>query len=505
MVIHTFAAIDVGSYELGMKIFEISRSKGIREIDHVVRKIDLGTDTYNTGKISLHHVQEVRDVLREYHRIMDTYRVEDYQAYGTSAIREMKNASVILSQWEQETGIHVDVLANSEQRFLDYKSLAYCGEQFDTLLDEGCAVVDIGGSSTQISLFDQGVLKSTENLKIGVLRLRDMVSRTDTRGSKMTQVLEEIVSTQIASFADLYLRSKKVRHIAIVDDYISSFMESQGLESIETEKMLEMIDTLSQKRTSELAYEYNMTEDTLSLLRISGVIIQNIVKTFGSETIYAPGVTLADGIAYEYAERRNLLQDSHDFEEDIVSCARTIAARYHGNEKRNRSLDIISMKIFDATKKIHGLGKRERLLLRLACILQDCGKFISISDASDCSYNIIMKTEIIGLSHMERKIIAYVVYYNHSDFVYFEQMQDPDLTRAAYLVITKLTAILKLATGLDRTHKGKFDDLRVAVRNDKLMITVKRSVDLSLEKGLLKDRADFFAEVFGITPSVKQR
>ena len=100
MAIRTFAAIDVGSYELGMKIFEVSRTRGIREIDHVVRKIDLGSETYATGKLSLHRIQEVRDILKEYRKIMDTYRVEEYQAYGTSAIREMTNASIILSQWE---------------------------------------------------------------------------------------------------------------------------------------------------------------------------------------------------------------------------------------------------------------------------------------------------------------------------------------------------------------------------------------------------------------------
>ena len=47
-----FAAIDVGSYELGMKIFEISSGNGLREVDHIRHRIDLGTDTFATGKIS---------------------------------------------------------------------------------------------------------------------------------------------------------------------------------------------------------------------------------------------------------------------------------------------------------------------------------------------------------------------------------------------------------------------------------------------------------------------
>ena len=66
----TFAAIDVGSYELAMKIVEISAKNGIREIDHIRHRIDLGSDTFAKGKISNERVDELCRVLREYHDIM---------------------------------------------------------------------------------------------------------------------------------------------------------------------------------------------------------------------------------------------------------------------------------------------------------------------------------------------------------------------------------------------------------------------------------------------------
>lgn len=506
MAIRTFAAIDVGSYELGMKIFEVSRTRGIREIDHVVRKIDLGSDTYATGKLSLHHIQEVRDILKEYRKIMDTYRVTEYQAYGTSAIREMSNASIILSQWEEETGIRIDVLTNSEQRFLDYKSVAYRGGNFDRIVSEGCAIVDIGGSSIQISLFENGTLQSTQNLKLGVLRIREKIRHIDARRSQLEKLIGEIVNSQMQVFADLYLGERRIPNLIVIDDYLSSFLESKGRDLIDAGEFSALSAAFSEHSSHELEREFRMSQDSLFLLHITCAMMQCILRAMGAARIYAPGVTLADGIVYEYAEQKKILPPSHDFEEDIIACARNVAARYRGNAERGRSLDEISMKIFDATKKIHGLGKRERLLLRLACLLHDCGKYVSMANVSECSYNIILRTEIIGISHIEREIVAKVVLYNHSDFVYYEEQETAsDLDRSDYLTITRLTAILRLANGLDRTHKKKLDDMKVTVREDHLVISARSGVDLTLEKALFESRAGFFAEVFGIMPVIRQR
>ena len=123
MSIRTFAAIDVGSFEVCLKIFEFSGKDHMREIDCIKKRIDLGSDTYAEGKISNAKMDELCRVLKEFAGIMDTYKVDDYKAYGTSAIREAKNTVIILDQIRQRTGMKVEVLSNSEQRFLDYKSV----------------------------------------------------------------------------------------------------------------------------------------------------------------------------------------------------------------------------------------------------------------------------------------------------------------------------------------------------------------------------------------------
>ena len=75
----------------------------------------------------------------------------------------------------------------------------------------------------------------------------------------------------------------------------------------------------------------------------------------------------------------------------------------------------------------------------------------------------------------------------------------------AYLTIAKLTAILKIANGLDRSHKQKFKNVKTVLKEERLIITVDASVDITLEKGLFTRRADFFEEVYSVKPVIRQK
>lgn len=506
----TFAAIDVGSYELAMKIYEISAKNGIREIDDIRHRIDLGTDTFTTGKISYERVDELCRVLRDYAGIMKGYHVEEYKAYGTSAIRETENTMIVLDQIAQRTGIRIEVLSNSEQRFLDYKAIAAKGEEFNRVIEHGAAIVDIGGGSIQVSLFEKDTLVTTQNMRLGVLRLQDQIARLNIRPGQYETILDEMISAQLAVFKKLYLKDREIETVIVVDDYISTMVGKNvhGMEQnrIEAAAMELFLQKIKEKPHQEVARRLDMPEENIPLLFISAAMIYQIAQVMNAKLIWAPGATLCDGIAYEYGEKSGFLKSGHDFKQDIIACAQNISKRYMGSRRRSETLEQIALTIYDSMKKMHGLGKRERLLLQIATLLHDCGKYISLVNLGECSYNIIMSTEIIGLSHMEREIVANVVKYNHMEFDYYEAMgKEGTLDKQSYLTIVKLTAILKIANGLDRSHKQKFKDVKTTLKDQQLIITVDTSVDITLEKGLFQKRAEFFEEVYSVKPVIRQR
>ena len=266
------------------------------------------------------------------------------------------------------------------------------------------------------------------------------------------------------------------------------------------------IDDLGNYNRMELSAKLGISDEKIPLLQISSIIIRCIAKIMKADLIWIPGVTLCDGIVYDYAVSRRYIKPAHDFDEDILTCALQTSKRYKGSEERAKTLELIALQIFDCIKRIHGMGSRERLLLRLCAILHDCGKYISMQNLSDCSYNIIMSTEIIGLTGREREIVANVVRFNHSPFEYYEERRpNTRLSAKDYMIVTKLTAILRLANGLDRSHKKKFTDVRIRCRGKQLQIIVSTKKDITLEKGLFANRADFFEEVFSVRPLIRQK
>ena len=155
-----------------------------------------------------------------------------------------------------------------------------------------------------------------------------------------------------------------------------------------------------------------------------------------------------------------------------------------------------------AQKALSDIGLGNTALI--SGILHDCGKYISIAEAADCSYAIIMSSEILGLTHKERELIATTVEFNRKPVDPYDALSDR-FTTEEYLMILKLLAILKVANALDRSHKQKIKDVSMKVKDNELVISIEANSSLALEKGLFKKNADFFADIFSIQPVLRER
>ncbi|MCI8275311.1 MAG: exopolyphosphatase [Lachnospiraceae bacterium] len=500
-----FAAIDVGSYELELTIYEISPKRGIVQLERLRKVIGLGRDTYERGIISYERVDEMCRLLHRFQEVMAEYQAENYRAYGTSAIREAENREVVLDQIRVRTGIEIDVLSNSEQRFLCYKAIAAKENEFNNIIQKGTAIVEVGSGSTQISLFDKDALVTTQNLKLGALRIHQILARIGGMAEDRKKLAQELIDNDIAAFKKLFLKERSIKNIIATG--VCAMYLGRGAHAdkqrISAQEFLEFYEDLRNMGADQIAEKYDIPAEFVSLVVPGAMVYKRLIDATEAEMVWLPGVRLGDGIVAEFAEQRKLIRFPHDFSKDILVAARNIAKRYMSDQGHSAVLEKNVLNIFDGMKKYHGLGKRERLLLQISAILHDCGNYISMKMPGECAYNIILSTEIIGVSHRERVIIANVVKYNTVEFDY--TTGDVSLNKSMRITIAKLTAILKIGNAMDRSQKQKFKDVKISVKDQQMFITTSSSESILLEEAMFTHRADFFEEVYGIRPVLKKK
>ena len=477
MAVRIFASIDVGSFELELGIYEMSYKTGIRRIDHVRHVIPLGKDTYSAGKISYELAEEMCRVLEGFVEIMKSYRVKDYRAYATSAMREARNRQMILEQIRVRTGLTVRVISNSEQRFISYKAIAVQAGEFNRIIQKGTAIVDVGFGSTQLSLFDKDRLVTTENIRMGIIRIRERLQRLEDRPSYMVPLIEELVNSEIGAFQRMYVKDREIRSVILIGDYINYVVRRYRKKPegdtpfVTKEELMADMEQLIALSPAQIAKRLEIPAENESMILPALVVYRKLLKDTPAELIWAPGLNLSDGLAYDYAEQHKIIRGSHNFENDILAAAKNIAKRYQADRPHVAHVADLALTIFDAMRKPAGLKDRDRLLLNISVQLHHCGKFITISKAPECNYNIIMSTEIIGLSHKERNLVANIVRYVITDFAGFDELAaKEDIEEESYLKIAKLVAILRVANTLDRSHKQKIREMKASLKGSQLVL-----------------------------------
>ncbi|MDO4307295.1 MAG: rod shape-determining protein [Eubacteriales bacterium] len=502
MAATTFAAIDIGSYETSMKIFEFSKKIGFKELNYVRYRLELGRGAYSNGKLDVNMVDSLCEILADFKKMMKEFGAEDYRACATSAFRELKNPILIIEQIYQRTGVRVEILSNAEQHFLGYKSIAAIEAGFKKMIQKGTAILDVGGGSLQVSLFDKDSLVTTQSLKIGSMRIRERLKELEKQNTHYDQLIEEFIRNDLTAFQRMHLKDRNIKNIILMGDLLTDtiFKEELVDRIITREEFNKRYENTVYKTDEALAEELGMDPEYASLVIPTMVICKNFLDIFNAESVWAPGVSLLDGLAYDFGEKEKFIKSVHNFENDILVASRNIAKRYSSGKNHIQGTTDLALAIFDSMKKVHGMGQRERLLLQIAVQLHDCGKYISLGDVAECSYRIIMATEIIGLSTEERQIIASAVRYNTTEFVYYDERNDDGsgLDRNRHVLVAKLTAILRLANAMDRSHYQKVQGLRAVLKDRELQLIIDSSRDISLELGLLKEKVKFFEEVFGI-------
>ncbi len=502
------AAIDIGSHSLSMKIVEVDKRMGIKVLEDVKRIISLGRNTYAMGKINYETLNETCEILKGFKQLMNEYKVNVYKAVATSAIREAANRDYILDQIKIKTGLHIDVITNSQERYLMFKAIRDNMDNYSGVRRENCIIVDIGSGSIQVSIYDEDMLTLSRNIKLGFLRISEVLSDLEGRTLNFPKVMEEYIESSIDNLM-MFHNNRVFKHLIVIGGEIKLINKLCASENVSgpnkyilRENFLNLYYKFLYLSHQMLRKKYEVPNESSDILLPNMMILKKFLDITSESVIYTPMVTLTDGVVSDIINKKNpFIED--ELEYDTLSLCRLIGQKFHYHREHAEDVENKSLVIFNALRKLHGLGSKERLLLQAAAILHDTGKYVSYNKHYVNSYNIILASDILGMSKHDMEIIANVARYHSSEVPSKSHENFAQLSEESRIIVSKLVAIIRVADALDRSHKQKISNMVVKYSENEVVIKIDVSEEILLEQWTFEIKSEFFREVFGVAPILK--
>ncbi len=284
--IKKYAAIDIGSNAMRLLVSNIVEQEGkepqFNKSSLVRVPIRLGQDAFTVGEITEENIERMVDAMKAYKLLMKVHKVEKYMACATSAMREAYNGREVVELIEQEAGIKIDIIDGKKEASIIASTDLH---QF-LKPDHTYLYVDVGGGSTEFSLFTDGKIVASKSFKNGTVRL-------------LNNMVNEVVWQEI----EKWIKS-------VVEPYESVTMIGSGgninklfkLSGKHQEKPLSYIYVNSQYQLlNSMTYEQRVAElglnpDRADVIIYATRIYLNAMKWSGSRNIYVPKIGLSDGI-----------------------------------------------------------------------------------------------------------------------------------------------------------------------------------------------------------------
>ena len=281
-----YAAIDIGSNAMRLLITNIVEQKGqptqFNKSSLVRVPIRLGQDAFTVGDISEDNITRMVDAMKAFNLLMKVHKVEKYKACATSAMREANNGVDVVNLIKKKADIKIDIIDGKKEASIIATSDL---KQFINS-DKTYLYVDVGGGSTEFSLFHEGKIVSSKSFKNGTVRL-------------LNNMVSEIVWTEIEKWIKVTVAPYDEITLIGSGGNINKLFKLS--EKHQTKPLSYMYVNAQYQKLNALTYEQRIAELGLNPDRADVIIpairiYLNAMKWSGARQIYVPKIGLSDGI-----------------------------------------------------------------------------------------------------------------------------------------------------------------------------------------------------------------
>jgi len=287
-----YAAIDIGSNAVRLLIADITEnntSVSFKKNTLVRVPLRLGDDAFLDHSLSLRKSTDLIKTMVAFRNLMDVYKVSDYMAFATSAMREAKNGGEIADQIKTSADIDLEIINGQMEAKIIYSS------HIEQMIDKSknYLYIDVGGGSTELSLFTGGDLWASKSFNIGTIRMLDNQD-TEESWTDMKEFLRENTRPfKVISGIGTGGNINKLYKLA----------EEKENAPLSFGKLKSLYSYLTSFSLKDRINVLGLNQDRADVIIPASEIYMTVMKCAGIKNIYVPTVGLVDGIIQTLIEK----------------------------------------------------------------------------------------------------------------------------------------------------------------------------------------------------------
>lgn len=504
----TIAAVDVGTNSLHLVVARTTDGDRFEVLTREKEMVRLGSGSTDMKELAPAAIDRAVEALTRFRKIADSHGAP-MRAVATSAVREAENRKDLLRRARKEADVEIEVVSGVEEARLIHLGVLQALELFDRRL----ILCDIGGGSTELLIGQRGEALASVSFKLGAVRLTNRFFAAEGLHPSAVDSCRRHIQGTLASFdrsVDEHGFDVAVGSSGTIEQVFRLARGLAGEEPLRTlnaavltrKQIVAVVEELVRARAEGTTGDLpDLDPKRADIILAGALVLEGVVRRFGIKEMILSEYALREGVFLDTIARQRGGSLPH-LRDVALRSAIDLMQACDEDPVHSEHVSRLALDLFDATVGRHGLGADARSLLEAGALLANVGLVISHGKHHKHSYYLIRNSDrLVGFTDQEIELVAQIARYHRKSAPKPSHPEwaalDPDDQR----LVTVAAAVLRVAIGLDRSHRQLVRGVTVDERKGALAVAMEVTdpeADLSLELYAADERSGLLADVLGL-------
>ncbi|MDD3042784.1 MAG: Ppx/GppA phosphatase family protein [Methanosarcinaceae archaeon] len=505
--------IDIGTNSVRLLLVYIDKNGSFRLLNKQKEAVRLGDKEFIDRILQPAAMQRAVIVCKKFVELARAYGAAELIAVATSATRDASNKVQFLELLKKEAKLEVCTISGVEEA-----RLIYLGVSNGLKLGDSRALfIDIGGGSTELIVGDQERYYYLNSLNLGAIRLTNMFLPDETgpvspeRYNMIKAHVKKAAGPSVKALADHGIdyavgSSGTIENLGKMALVRMQKEGGKNPELLEYEDLRIIVKDICALSLEERRKFPGINSQRADIIIAGAAILETLMEELGLLEIRISKRGLREGLLEDYLSK----SDHSDMRAQLSVRKRSVmqlGLTCHFDEEHSYTVARLALELLDSARAIgiYTFEEEERELLEYASLLHDIGTFLSYDRHHAHAYHIIRESKLSGFRPEEIEVISNLAYF-HRKASGIKKM-DPrfeGLKKSSVRSIRALSAFLRIAEGLDRSHTTIISHVRFYIAStDIVVLEMHARKECQLELWEVEKHGKFFKKIFGYGLSCK--